>query len=230
MKYPWLAWLCLPTVYCVSHQLVMEVDQGAFPNQTCEETKQAVRILLEDTYSLFYYSATGANLPPNISVILPDTLCQGETQHSDSRIVLGDGDTRILQYAGCGEQGVLLHYSMQDSTAEQFMVSIMQYLYGVFPETGYHHSPRFPLFYQTQGEVALTSCTNIPVRGNFSTECLQTQVHIKDISHTTRSSTPQDCSDSINTNQTNITSSLLFSLDKTLYPNVRLVKYYSLDR
>merc|ERR1711970_722454 len=83
----------------------------------------------------------------------------------------------------------------------------MQYLYGVFPETGSHHSVQFPLFYQAQGEVTLTSCTNNPVGGNFSSECLQTQ----------------DCSDSINTNQTNISSSLLFSLDKTLFPNITTV-------
>ena len=183
MKGLWLAWICLPTTYCVSHQLVIEVELGAFPNYTCEETKQAVRILLEDTYSLFYYSATGANLPPDITLILPDTLCQDGTQYYDSRIVLGGGVTRILQYSGCGDQGVILHYNMQDSSTEHFMVSIMQYLYGVFPETGSHHSAQFPLFHQAQGEVALTSCTNTPVRGNFSSECLQTQVHITDIFH-----------------------------------------------
>ena len=162
----WVAILC-----CVGAELVIDV---VVPLSSCGDAQDQVTAFLQDTYSAFY-RATGASLPTDVVVVLPASLCQGEslpTVYSAGRVVLGTGEPWLLQYAGCGSQGLLLQHPLQSGTAVQFMVSLVQYLYGVFPETGGHTAPQFPLFHLAQGEVALTACTNTPVQGHFSAQCL----------------------------------------------------------
>jgi hypothetical protein len=211
---------------CAGISVVIEVEQDSFPESNCEETQTNITSFLQDTYSLFY-NITGSNLPLNVTIILPYGLCPEDSlpsRHSgDARIVLANSETMLLQYGGCGVQGLRLEYGMQVATEEDFVLHLMQHLYGVFPETGYQGVARFPVAYQTEGKVALTSCTNVPIKGNFSLDCLQSQVCFllyalsKPISHL------QDCSSYIEENQTNITSSLLFSSDRTLFPEVRFL-------
>ena len=203
----WLGWVLVLILchLCAGIRVVIEVEQDSFPESNCEETQTNIASFLQDTYSLFY-NITGSNLPLNVTIILPQGQCDEDNLPSrhdtDARIVLANSETLLLQYGGCGVQGLSLQYAMQGATAEDFMLHLMQYLYGVFPETGYQGVPRFPLAYQTEGEVALTSCTNAPVEGNFSLDCLQNQVGFHLYVLSKHMSSFQDCSSYLEENQT----------------------------
>ena len=112
---------------------------------------------------------------------------------------------------GCGDPGRKLELELadlqQDGTwddayVERVMLELTQHLYGVFPEKGELLSPMFPPTYLEEGKAKLTACSNVPVQGNFTFPCSQ----------------EQDCEPS--PNQTEVTSSLLFSTNRSIFPQM----------
>ena len=83
------------------------------------------------------------------------------------------------------------------------MLLLTKHLFGVFDESGAYGDSRFPAFYREAGDLVPTSCTNSPVAGNF-----------------TRCDVDKDCLDEIEAGQEDIVSSLLYSANKTSFPQV----------
>ena len=82
------------------------------------------------------------------------------------------------------------------------MLELTRHLFGVFGESGEENSTRFPPTYLEEGLAKPTACSNVPIQGNFTFSC----------------SLQQDCSPS--PNQTEVTSSLLFSTNRTIFPQM----------
>ena len=83
------------------------------------------------------------------------------------------------------------------------MLLLTQHLFGVFDEFGTYGNSRFPAFYRDGADLVPTSCTNGPVAGNFS-----------------RCDIDKDCLDEIEEGQEDIVSSLLYSTNRTSFPQV----------
>ena len=83
------------------------------------------------------------------------------------------------------------------------MLELTRHLFGVFSEKGEEGSTRFPPTYLEEGKAKPTACSNLPIQGNFTFPC---------------SSLQQDCLPS--PNQTEVTSSLLYSTNRTIFPQI----------
>ena len=120
--------------------------------------------------------------------------------------------TGTVQFEPCGMKGkrvdldldVLLQGS--DDGVKGFVSELTKYLFGVFDEHGYEGSEQFPPYYRTvQGLVEPNSCTNFELSGNFGESCLEN---------------PNDVNCTLNPEQNQVVSSLLYSADPIVFPQV----------
>ena len=103
----------------------------------------------------------------------------------------------------------IVFISLLPATAvKDFTSEWIKYRFGAFDEHGYTDDPVNPLFFKNAGDVYPTSCTNEPIRGNFTAECL-TQ--------------PASCP--FEEGQSGITSSLLYDTDTNVFPEARNKQY-----
>ncbi|XP_059078811.1 calcium-activated chloride channel regulator 1-like [Tigriopus californicus] len=120
--------------------------------------------------------------------------------------------TRAVQPEGCGIRGkqVRLKSSFltgetdQNQAVRQFVTEWIKYRFGVFDEHGYDQDPTFPNFYRKASQIYPNSCTNRPIKGNFTEDCLE-----------------NPCS--IEPGQAGIETSLLFSINAITFPQMSRV-------
>ena len=68
---------------------------------------------------------------------------------------------------------------------EEIMLELTQHLFGVFPEHGEEDSTMFPLTYLEEDKAKPTSCSNVPVKGNFAVPCSSEQDCLPSLNHYT---------------------------------------------
>ena len=110
-------------------------------------------------------------------------------------------------YPAKGSLVVQILYVCPFLAVKDFVSEWIKYQFGVFDEHGYVDDQLHPPFYSNTGEILPTSCTNAPIRGNFTKDCL---------TH------PDSCP--FQNGQTEITSSLLFDTNATIFPKVENIK------
>ena len=180
----------------------------------CSTAQASISSLLNATYHQFWEASNQKfNLPSDLQIILPSDLCSGvaEIWPATQPDVTFSSSTKRSQYLGCGEQGKRLELELAEpqedgsygaAYVEEIMLELTQHLFGVFPEHGEEDSTMFPLTYLEEDKAMPTSCSNVPVQGNFIFPC----------------SSEQDCLPS--PNQTEVTSSLLYSTNRTMFPQM----------
>ena len=95
---------------------------------------------------------------------------------------------------------------MRHVVVEKMVVSWLKYEYGVFDENGTPGDSMYPAFHRFYDAVRATSCSNVPVTGNFTKTCLNDSF--------------DDAHCLPDKNQVDVTSSLLFSTKNEFFPNV----------
>ena len=164
-----------------------------------------VSSLLNATYHQFWEATNQRfNLPPDPRIILPEVFTCPELESSGvwpttQPNVIFSSLTRRSQYLGCGEPGRRLELDFQedgfleDANVERVMLELTRHLFGVFGERGEESSTRFPPTYLEEGKAKATACSNVLIQANFTFPC------------------------SPSPNQTEVTSCLLFSTNRTFF-------------
>ena len=183
----------------------------------CSTVQDSISSLLNATYHQFWEATSQRfNLPPDPRIILPKGSCPelelfNIWPATQTNIILSSL-TRRSQYLGCGEPGRRLELELADLQqdgllgdavyVEGVMLELTQHIFGVFGEKGEENSTRFPPTYLEEGKPKPTACSNVPIQGNFTFPC----------------PLEQDCLPS--PNQTEVTSSLLYSTNRTMFPEI----------
>ena len=92
--------------------------------------------------------------------------------------------------------------SITFSVVKEIVAEYIKYEFGVFDEHGYSDSLIYPDFIKRKSNIMPNSCTNQPIRGNFSQRCIDEDACV------------------IENGQSQITSSLLYSQNEQLFPQV----------